>query len=278
MKRTLGFTLIIITIVWACSKVPISNRKQLLLVSDSEMNQQALVSYKAFLDTNRVINNSNNNTQMVNRVGERIARAATQYFNDIKHPEYLNGYKWEFNLVEDKQVNAWCMPGGKVVVYTGLLSVTQNESGLATVMGHEISHAIAKHGAERVSQQYAAQGLLVGGQVALGVANANKSPLSQNIWNSAFNVVAPVAANVALLRYSRQHESEADHLGLIFMAIAGYDPKEAVTFWGRMAEASKNSQKPPVLLSTHPSDQQRIADLQKLLPDAEKYYVKSNMR
>lgn len=272
MKRTFAFGLVLTVVVWACSRVPISNRKQLLLVSDAEMNQQALVSYKQFLDTNRVVNSSQN-TAMVKNVGKRIAAAATQYFNDIKHPEFLEGYNWEFNLVEDKQVNAWCMPGGKVVVYTGLLPVTQTEAGLATVMGHEISHAIAKHGAERVSQAYVSQGLLVGGQVALGVAMANKSSQAQNIWNTAYAAAAPAAMNIALLRYSRQHESEADHLGLIFMAIAGYDPKEAITFWQRMANASKNSQKPPLLLSTHPSDEQRIEDLRRLVPEAEKFYT-----
>lgn len=274
MKRTFALGIVLATTIWACSRVPISNRNQLLLVSDAEMNQQALVSYKQFLDTNKVISNTNANTQMVKRVGERIAAAATKYFNDIKHPEYLDGYNWEFNLVQDNQVNAWCMPGGKVVVYTGLIPVAQTEAGLATVMGHEISHAIAKHGSERVSQQYVAQGLLTGGQVALGVANANKPAQARNVWSTVFNVAAPLGANLAILRYSRQHESEADHLGLIFMAMAGYDPKEAVTFWGRMAEASKNAQKPPVLLSSHPSDQQRINDLKKLLPEAEKYYAR----
>ena len=166
------------------------------------------------------------------------------------------------------------MPGGKVVVYTGLLPITQDDNGLATVLSHEISHAIAKHGSERVSQAFVAQGLLVGGQVALGVANSDRPQQQQQIWNTVYGVAAPLAANVAMLSYSRQHELEADHLGLIFMAMAGYNPETAINFWGRMAQASARSQKPPLLLSTHPSDEQRIAQLRKFMPEANKIYNK----
>lgn len=273
MKRTLVVATVVAAVAWACSRVPISNRSQLILVDDASMNQQALVSYRAFLDTARVYPANAQAAQMVRRVGQRIAAAATQYFTDIKHPEYLEGYNWEFNLVENKEVNAWCMPGGKVVVYTGLLPITQNDEGLATVLSHEISHAIARHGSERVSQAFVAQGLLVGGQVALGMASADR-PQQQQIWNTVYGVAAPVAANVAMLTYSRQHELEADHLGLIFMAMAGYNPEMAISFWSRMAEASARSQKPPLLLSTHPSDEQRIAQLKKLMPEAMKIYNK----
>ncbi len=275
MKKVVLASLTVVVTMIACSRVPISNRNQLLLVSDQELNAQALVSYKQFLDTNRVVSVSNSGTQMVRRVGERIARAATQYFQSVNRPEYLNGFNWEYNLVENKQVNAWCMPGGKVVVYTGILPVTQNEAGLATVLGHEISHAIAKHGAERMSQGMLAQGLLAAGQVGLGLAMSGKRNETQNLWNQVYGLAAPIGAQVALLKYGRDQESEADHLGVIFMAMAGYNPDEAVTFWSRMAQASANSQKPPQFLSTHPSDEKRIADLKRLMPEARKYYTRS---
>jgi len=278
MKKIALASLTVVVTMIACSKVPISNRSQLLLVSDQELNAQALVSYKQFLDTNRVVSAGNNQTQIVRRVGERLAKAATTYFQQNKMPDYLSGFNWEFNLVENKQINAWCMPGGKVVVYTGILPITKTEGGLATVMGHEISHAIAKHGGERMSQGMLAQGLLVAGQVGLGLAMSNKRSETQNLWNQVYGLAAPVGAQVAMLKYGRDQESEADHLGVIFMAMAGYDPRESVDFWSRMAQAGGNSQKPPQFLSTHPSDSKRIADLQRLMPEALKYYNRGQGR
>lgn len=278
MKKLVLAALTVVVTMIACSKVPISNRSQLLLVSDQELNAQALVSYKQFLDTNRVVSAGNNQTQMVRRVGERLAKAANTYFQENKMPDFLNGFNWEFNLVENKQVNAWCMPGGKVVVYTGILPITKTEGGLATVMGHEISHAIAKHGGERMSQGMLAQGLLVAGQAGLGIAMSSKRAETQNLWNQVYGLAAPIGAQVALLKYGRDQESEADHLGVIFMAMAGYDPRESVDFWGRMAQASGNSQKPPQFLSTHPSDSKRIADLQRRMPEALKYYNRTQGR
>lgn len=272
MKKVMLASLAVVLTMIACSRVPISNRRQLLLVSDQELNAQALVSYRQFLDTNQVVSSGSANTQMVRRVGERIARASTSYFSQNKMPEYLEGFKWEFNLVNNKQVNAWCMPGGKVVVYTGILPITQTEAGLATVMGHEISHAIAKHGGERMSQGLVTQGLLVAGQAGLGVAMSSKRQETQQLWNNVFGLAAPIGAQVALLKYGRDQESEADHLGVIFMAMAGYNPEESIKFWSRMAQAGGKSQKPPQFLSTHPADDKRIRDLQRLMPEAKKYY------
>jgi predicted Zn-dependent protease len=176
----------------------------------------------------------------------------------------LKDYEWEFNLVESEEVNAWCMPGGKVVFYTGILPVTQDENGLAVVMGHEIAHAVAQHGNERMSQMLVAQ---LGG-MALSKALEEKPEQTQQLWMAAFGLGAQFGF---LLRYSRLHESEADHLGLIFMSMAGYDPKGAVEFWQRMSE-KKGGQAPPEFLSTHPSDEKRIKNLQALVPEAMQYY------
>jgi predicted Zn-dependent protease len=202
---------------------------------------------------------------MVKRVGRRIQGAVEKYMTDNNFRHQLEGYQWEFNLVESKEVNAWCMPGGKVVVYTGILPVAKDENGLAVVMGHEIAHAVAKHGNERMSQ-----GLLTElGGVALSVALRDKPQQTQRLFMNAFGVGAQVGV---LLPFSRTHESEADHLGLIFMAMAGYDPHGAVTFWERMAQ--QGGSKPPEFLSTHPSDQTRINKIKAELPEALKYYQK----
>ncbi|MGX7689282.1 M48 family metallopeptidase [Flectobacillus sp. BAB-3569] len=272
MKRILLYIpLVVAGLVWACSSVPITGRKQFLLVSDDEMNSMALTSYKQFLDTNKVISPTTQQAAMVKKVGDKIAKAAQQYFEQTGNPNYLQGYQWQTELVQSSEVNAWCMPGGKMVVYTGILPVTQNETGLAVVMGHEVSHAIAKHGAERMSQGMFAQGLLAVGQAGLSVAMKDKPQATQSLWNNVFGVAAPIGAQVTLLAYGRGQESEADHLGLIFMSMAGYDPNEAIGFWGRMAKLGSGS-KPPKILSTHPTDEQRIADIKRLLPEALKYY------
>ncbi|MES2797264.1 MAG: M48 family metallopeptidase [Bacteroidota bacterium] len=273
MKKFLFSSLLIITLIIGCTTVPISNRKQFILVGDNELNAMALTSYKSFLDTNKVVPNSNYNTQMAKRVGDKIAKAAQQYFVDHKKPDYLSGFAFETNLVESKEVNAWCMPGGKMVVYTGILPVTQTETGLAVVMGHEVSHAIAKHGAERMSNGMLAQGLLLAGQIGLGVAMNNKPQQTQDLWNQIFGLAAPAGAQLGLLANGRNQESEADHLGLIFMAMAGYNPEEAIPFWKRMG-ALAGGPKPPVILSTHPTDAQRIAGITKFMPEALKEYTK----
>jgi predicted Zn-dependent protease len=263
MKKYLLFFAAGIGLVAACSRVPITGRSQLNLVPESTMQSMALQQYQSFLSENKVVSQSTSkDAEMVKRVGQRIAAAVTRYMNDNGMGSEIASYKWEFNLVDSKEVNAWCMPGGKVVVYTGILPVTKNETALAVVMGHEIAHAIARHGNERMSQGLVAQGIQVAGAVAL-----NKNPTAVNLFNQAFGV----GSNVALLAYSRKDELEADHLGVIFMAMAGYNPQEAIPFWQRMANMS-SGQKPPEFLSTHPSDATRVAQLQKLMPEAMKYY------
>ena len=250
-------------LAWSCSSVPITGRHQLSLVPESEMQQMSYAQYDTFLMTHKLSTNKSD-TEMVKRIGTRIQHAVESYMSSHNQQSALNGYKWEFNLVEDKQVNAWCMPGGKVVVYTGILPVTKDEPSLAVVMGHEIAHAVARHGSERMSQGLLAQGLGTG----LDAALANNSTLNKQIAATAFGIGAQYGA---LLPFSRQQESEADHLGLIFMAMAGYDPHAAVPFWQRMAESSGGG-KPPEIMSTHPSDETRIANLQKLMPEAMNYY------
>jgi predicted Zn-dependent protease len=203
---------------------------------------------------------------LVRGVGTRIQKAVERYMAENGHSSALKGYQWEFNVVESEEINAWCMPGGKVVVYTGILPLTKDETGLAVVMGHEIAHAVAEHGRERMSQQMLAQL----GAAALDVALAENSAQTRDLWMTAYGVGAQYGA---LLPFSREHESEADHLGLVFMAMAGYDPGAAVSFWERMAAASGGG-KPPEFMSTHPSDDTRIRQIRERLPEAMKYYRK----
>ncbi|MCE1228133.1 MAG: M48 family metallopeptidase [Firmicutes bacterium] len=241
-----------------CSEVPVTGRRQLSLVSGQEMQALSLKEYDAFLKSNKVSRDAAATAQ-VRRVGIRIQKAVEAYFQERGMASRLAGYQWEFNLVEDPQVNAWCMPGGKVVVYTGLLPVAQNDDGLAVVMGHEIAHAIAEHGAERMSTALVAQA----GGTALSVALQEKPNETRALWMSVYAVGAQYGA---MLPYSRLHEKEADRMGLIFMAMAGYDPNQAVTFWQRMAATKSGSV--PVFMSTHPSDAQRIDNLRANLPEA----------
>ena len=200
---------------------------------------------------------------MIKRCGARIQKAVETYFESKNASSQLAGYEWEFNLIESKEVNAWCMPGGKVAFTPGILPVCKDETGVAVVMGHEVAHAIAKHGNERMSQAMLAQY----GSVALDAALANNSAGTRQMAAMAFGLGAQFGA---LLPFSRKQESEADHLGLVFMAMAGYDPQAAVPFWQRMAEGGGG--KPPEFMSTHPSDDTRIANLKKLMPEAMKYY------
>jgi len=249
----------------SCSTVPITGRTQLDLIPGSTMLAMSFQEYNEFLKSHKLSTNPEQ-TQMVKRVGERIQRAVEQYFAQNQSSHELDGYGWEFNLVESDEVNAWCMSGGKVVVYTGILAITQNEAGLATVMGHEIAHAVAKHGNERMSQGLLAQ---MGG-TALSVALAQKPQQTRGLWMTAFGLGAEVGV---LLPYSRLQETEADHLGLIFMAMAGYDPNKAVDFWQRMSE-KKGAKSPPEFLSTHPTDETRIRKIKALLPEAMQYYAR----
>ncbi len=263
MKRII-FLFLALPVFMACSTNAVTGRKQLALFPEETLQQQALTEYQSFLSQNKVLSGTvNKDAEMVKRVGSRISRAITDYYTQKGLASELNGYKWEFNLVDSKEVNAWCMPGGKVVVYSGLLNITQNEAALAIVMGHEITHAVAHHGNERMSQGALAQGLEIVGNLA-----TSGNPKYNSLFN---NVFAPTAQIAVLLPNSRNQEYEADHFGLNFAAMAGYNPREAVPFWQRMEEAAKG-QKPPEFLSTHPSDENRIARLQGYMPEALTYY------
>ena len=248
----------------SCSTVPITGRSQLNMIPDNEMLAMSFQQYDQFLQQNPP-SNKKAQVKMVNDVGVRIQEAVEQYMANNNLSERLEGYDWEFNLVEDEQVNAWCMPGGKVVVYTGILPIAKDESGLAVVMGHEIAHAIAEHGNERMSQQLLQQA----GAVGLMVAMRNEPVQTQALWLSVYGVGSQLAV---MLPYSRTHESEADRLGLIFMAMAGYDPNEAPEFWERMAAGKQGE--PPEFLSTHPSSETRINNLRSWIPEAMQYYNK----
>lgn len=265
MKKILLSFLVMSALIIGCSTNAITGRSQLSLFPESTLQQEAVSQYQSFLSQSKVVSQSNSrDAEMVKRVGARIAAAITSYYKSKGLSSELDGYKWEFNLVNDPQINAWCMPGGKVVVYSGLLPITQNEAALAIVMGHEITHAVAHHGNERMSQAALAQGLQVAGNIF-----TQNSSQANSIFNSVF---APAAQIGVLLPNSRKQEFEADHYGLIFAAIAGYNPQEAIPFWQRMMSASEGSSKPPVFLASHPADQDRIAELQRFMPEALRYY------
>ena len=257
-------SMLLALLFYYCSTVPITGRSQLSLIPASEMNAMSFQQYDQFLQENK-LSSSKSDIDMVKRVGVNIQKAVETYFKQNNLSKELAGYQWEFNLVESPEINAWCMPGGKVVVYTGILPLTKDETGLAVVMGHEIAHAIAQHGAERMSQGLLQQ---LGG-VALTVALKDKPQETQNLFMTAYGVGTTVGV---MLPFSRPQESEADRLGLIFMAMAGYNPNSAVDFWTRMSQMG--GQKPPEFLSTHPSDATRIADIKKELPEALSYYKK----
>ena len=257
--------LCLIFLTTACSRVPITGRSQLNLIPGSSMISMSLQQYDQFLKEHKISTNQEQ-TQLVRRVGGRISEAVERYFITNGMQDELKNYKWEFNLVEDKQVNAWCMPGGKVVVYSGILPVAGGEAGLAVVMGHEIAHAVAEHGNERMSQGLLAQA----GGVALSTAMATKPAQTQQLWMTVYGVGAQYGA---ILPYGRKQESEADHLGLVFMTMAGYDPNAAIPFWERMA-SQKGGQSPPEFLSTHPSDTTRINNIKKLIPEVIQKYRK----
>ena len=261
-RGCISLIIVILFLSLSCTTVPITGRKQFIILPDYAMLSMSLQQYNEFLKTNKISSNQEQ-TQMVKKVGRKIQMAVEQYFTDKNMSYTLRDYKWEFNLIESEEKNAWAMPGGKVVVYEGLLPITRDEAGLAVVMGHEIAHAIAKHGNERMSQ-----GLIVQmGGMALTKAMAEKPEKTRRLWMTAFGVGAQFGV---MLPFSRYQESEADHLGLVFMAIAGYDPNEAVEVWKRMAEM-KEGQAPPEFLSTHPSDETRIRKIKETIPKAKQY-------
>jgi predicted Zn-dependent protease len=265
MKKKILLTVTAITLFISCQKVPITGRRQVNLIPESELMNMSLTSYKDFLSKNPALPESDPNTSLVKKVGGNISRAVEAFMRGKKLSSRISGYKWEFNCVNNAEKNAWCMPGGKVVVYSGLLPVTQTETALACVMGHEVAHAVARHGNERMSQAL----LVEAGGLALQVALAEKPQLTRDLFYQSYGI----GSQLGMLKYSRVHESEADKMGLVFMAMAGYDPSEAIPFWERMAKESGGNA-PIELLSTHPSDATRIADIKKFLPTALKYYKK----
>ena len=263
MKKT-GFALVFIALLAgfaSCFKNPVTGRSSVNLVDESTMRSTANQQYASFLATNPPVNGTRD-AEMVQRVGNKMAAAVQQYLSSINQSSLVSGYQWQFNLVNNNEANAWCMPGGKVAVYTGIMPLAQNEAGLATVMGHEIAHAVARHASERASDQIAAQ---YSGEVLSAIFGSNPGTAAQ-----IFNTAVGVGAQGLLLKFSRNQESEADHMGVIFMALAGYNPNEAINFWTRMS--SQGGSKPPEILSTHPSDQTRMNDLRKWIPEAMKYY------
>lgn len=247
----------------ACSTVPLIGRKQVSLLPESNMVEMSLTSYSQFLQENKLATDKTQ-SEMVKRVGAKMSVAVEKYLKDNGFSDRIADFKWEFNLVDNKEPNAWCMPGGKVVFYTGIMPLAKNDAGVAVVMSHEIAHAVARHGNERMSQQM----LLQFGNVALSEAVKTKPEKTQAIFQSAYGLGTQLGV---MLPYSRQHEYEADKLGLIFMAIAGYNPNEAIGFWERMAANSAG--KSPEFLSTHPLEQNRIEAIRGFMSEAMKYYA-----
>ncbi len=248
-----------IVLIISCAKNPFTGKNSLNFVSNSELFPSSFQQYGTFLKENKVITGTAD-AKRVENVGMKIKVAAEKYLSANGYPEYLKDYQWEYKLVESKDINAWCMPGGKIVVYSGILPITKDEAGLATVMGHEVSHALANHGAQRMS----ASQLQELGAVGVSVATGNKSAQAQQIWQQAYGLGSQYGA---MLPFSRNHESEADMIGLTLMAIAGYNPETAISFWERMS-ASSGGAAPPEFMSTHPSDATRIAKIKSLIPQA----------
>ena len=252
MKRLIAI-LALAALAAGCSTVPITGRRQLSLVSDSEVLSSSLTQYRSYMGKAKVSGNRTQSAQ-VERVGRRIADATERYLRGNGLEKDVSSFAWEFNLVQDKEINAFCMPGGKIVVYTGLMELVSSDDELAVVLGHEVAHAVAKHANERMSQQLVAQA----GAAAVGVATMGRSAAVQSAASGVYGLGAQYGA---LLPFSRKHESEADYMGLALMTMAGYDPASAPAFWRKMSSSSKG--KTPELLSTHPSDATRIAALEK---------------
>lgn len=261
MKKITSLLFIALLLLSSCGSVPITGRKQVLLVSDQEVLSSSLTQYSEYMKSAPVSTNTNGKN-MVTRVGKKIAAATEQYLKANGLSAELSNFSWEFNLVKDNQVNAFCMPGGKIVVYEGLLKLVSSDDELAVVLGHEVAHAVAKHSNERMSQQLMTQ---YGAQI-LTQALSNKSAAIQKAGSTIYGLGAQYGLT---LPFSRKHESEADYMGLIFMTMAGYDPNVAITFWQKMS--ASGGAKVPEFMSTHPSDATRISDIQKILPELNKY-------
>jgi predicted Zn-dependent protease len=265
----LKYTFIVVgalVVIISCATNPFTGKSTLALVPNSQLFPTSFAQYDQFLNENKVIKGTKD-AQMITRVGERIKAATERWMSANGQQGYLNDYKWEFNLVDDKTVNAWCMPGGKIVFYTGILPVAENETAIAAIMGHEVAHALANHGQQRMSAGLLQQIGAVAGNVVI------QDEKNRALFNQAYGVGSEVGV---MLPFSRAHESEADRIGLYLMAIAGYNPDEAAQLWERM-KANSGGQAPPEILSTHPSNDTRIAELKKLAPlakeEAKKYGV-----
>jgi predicted Zn-dependent protease len=261
-KKLIAFSILAL-LIWSCSKVPLTGRRQIKLLPESTLIQASSLSYQQVLDTANIVR-TGAQAEMVKRVGSRISIAVEKYLKENGFESRLEGFGWQFNLIQDENVNAWCMSGGKVAFYTGIMPICKDETGVAVVMGHEIAHAIARHGNERVSQSLALQGLATGTDLLLLIKE--KPEAARQLVNVAFGV----GGQLGMLAYSRRHESESDEMGLIFMAMAGYNPSEAPLFWDRMNQLS--GERPPAMLSTHPDPGKRKENLEKQLPKAMEIY------
>lgn len=246
-----------VAIIFACATNPFTGKKTMALVPNSQLFPTAFAQYSQFLSENNVVTGTSE-AAMVTRVGQKIAVAAERWLTANGHVGYLNDYKWEYNLVNDPTVNAWCMPGGKIVIYTGILPIANGETGLAAIMGHEVAHALANHGQQRMSAAYVQQGVALAGNIAI------QDEKSRNAFNQYYGIGSQVGL---MLPFSRAHETEADKIGAYLMAIAGYNPDEAAELWKRMS-ANSSGEAPPEILSTHPSNESRIANLKALAPTA----------
>jgi predicted Zn-dependent protease len=258
-KKIIFIGLGVCALVFACAKNPFTGKSTLALVSNSEILPSAFQQYNQFLTENKVITGTNE-ARKVETIGTKIKVAAEKWLNANGQSGYLNDYQWEYKLVESKEVNAWCMPGGKIVVYSGILPITKDDAGLATVLGHEVSHALANHGQQRMSAGLLQQ---LGG-AGVAVATGNQDPKTQQLAMTAYGLTTQFGG---MLPFSRKHESEADMIGLTLMAIAGYNPDQSIVFWERMS-ANSGGKAPPEFMSTHPSDATRIAALRELIPQA----------
>lgn len=260
-KSILSILLGGILVLQSCSTVAVTGRSQLNLVNDSDVLTSSLTQYGDYMKTAKKSTNKTQ-TAMVTRVGKKIAAATEQYLRTNGLEREIKNYSWEFNLVQSDEVNAFCMPGGKIVVYEGIMKLISSEDELAVIVGHEVAHAVAKHSNERMSQQILAQY----GSQALATALSNKSAVTQQIAGTVYGLGTQYGV---MLPFSRKHESEADYMGLVFMKIAGYNPDAAVTFWKKMSAQGGTT---PEFLSTHPSDSRRIDDINKALPEIKQKY------
>ncbi|WP_282031990.1 M48 family metallopeptidase [Winogradskyella eximia] len=251
-------SLVVAAVMFSCATNPFTGKKTMAFVGNDQLFPSAFAQYNQVLSENKVVTGTSD-AEMITRVGQRIAVAAERWLTANGHQSYLEDYKWEYKLIESEQVNAWCMPGGKIAFYTGILPIAANETGVAAIMGHEVAHALANHGQQRMSAAYLQQGLAVAGNVAL-----SNDQQALGIFNQSYGVVSNVAG---MLPFSRAHETEADKIGLYLMSIAGYNPDEASVLWERM-KANSGGEAPPEFLSTHPSNDSRIQNLKALAPKA----------